>query len=133
MLPIRREQLGFSARRAVRRPAEFQAVRRERRQAVEAVAECHARRLARARGIDDEQFEVGKTQLVGREDDVFAGGMVKRRPGRAAKIGEPANLRTVQLHRVNVRFDPIRIETAPEDAFPVGGEKRAAVIARCER
>ena len=80
VVPVREEKLRVAVGCAIRGPAKPFAVGRKGWQAVEAVRERHANRLVLARGIDDEQFEIGKAEFVRRENDVFAARMIIRRP-----------------------------------------------------
>ena len=133
MIPVGHEDLRVLLRRATARPRELLSVRREHRQAVEAIRVSHAHRLARALGVDEEQLEVREAQLVRREDDVAARRMKIRCPRHRAEVREPPHVRAVELHRVHVGGVALLAEAPPDDALPVRREERPAVVARCAR
>ena len=81
-------------------------------------------------GIHQEQLKVGKSELIGGEDDVRAGGMEIGCPGHAVKIGEPFHAGAVGAHRVDIGFAAIGCEVPPDDVLPIRCKERTAVVTR---
>ena len=54
--------------------------------------------------------------------------MVIRRPGHRAKIGQPPHIRSIELHRIDIRDHPALIESPPNDPLPIRRKKWPAII-----
>ena len=99
MIPISQVDLRGIVGRSLGCPGDAFSIGRKTGQTIKSVGRSHTYGLRLPCGVDDIQLKILKTMLVGIENQVLAGRMIKRRPAHLFHIGNRSLLATVNVHR----------------------------------
>ena len=110
-------------------PGEFFAIWGKDGQSIEAIRVGHADRVVLACGIDDVELKIGETVEVGGEDQVLATGVEIGCPAHRAELGDRFLVTAVGVHGPYLGDIALWCEAAPADAFAIGAEEGAAIVA----